>query len=78
MVAEFNKSVLIKLLGEIHIYNFFNNININENKIDYIPQEFLYFQTLFGLLLFKFNLKVGAPIILFCNLYFVLRKSNRI
>lgn len=41
VVAEFNESFLMKLLGEVYIYNFINNIDINEDKIDYISQEFL-------------------------------------
>lgn len=39
-MAEFNKSLLIKLLRKIHIYNFVDSIDINEDKIDHILQEF--------------------------------------
>lgn len=41
VLAEFNKSLLIELLGEIHIYDFIDNIDINEDNMDHISQEFL-------------------------------------
>lgn len=77
IVVEFNKSLLIKLSEEVYIYNSVDNIDINEDKTDHIPQEFLQSQTLSGLPLSKLNLKVGAPIILFCNLYSALEKCNK-
>lgn len=36
MVAEYNKSFLIKLQREIHTFNSVDSININENKTDHI------------------------------------------
>ena len=68
-MAEFNKSLLIKLPGEVHTYDFVDNKDINEDEMDHIPQEFLRSQTLSGLPLSRLNLKVGAPIILLRNLY---------
>lgn len=41
VVAEFNESLLIKLAKEIHTYDSIDTVNINKNKYDYIPQEFL-------------------------------------
>lgn len=41
MVAEFNKSLLIKLLKDVHTYNSINSVDINKDRIDHIPQEFL-------------------------------------
>ena len=35
-MTKFNKFFLIKLLENIYIYNFINNIDITKNKIDYI------------------------------------------
>lgn len=77
-MAEFKESLLIKLLEERYIYNSIDSINIKKNKIDHIFQGFLQSQTLFKLLLFIFNLKIGAIIIFFCNLYLALRKCNGI
>lgn len=37
VMAEINKSLLIKLSKKIYIYNSINNIDINESKTDYIP-----------------------------------------
>lgn len=68
----------MKLLGEIYIYNFIDNMDINENKTDYIPQEFLQSQMPSRLPPSKFNLKVGTPIILFRNLYPALGECNGI
>lgn len=41
MVVEFNKSLLMKLLEEVHTYESVENDNINEDKTDYISQKFL-------------------------------------
>lgn len=41
MMAEFNKSLLIKLPGEVHIYNFIDSIHINKDRMDHILYEFL-------------------------------------
>lgn len=41
VIAEFNKYFLIKLSSEVYTYNFVDNVNVNENKTDYIPQQFL-------------------------------------
>lgn len=65
MIAEFNKSFLIKLPKNIHIYNSVNNIDINQNIIDHIFQKFLLSQISFRLSFFRLNLKVGVFIILF-------------
>lgn len=77
VVAELNKSLLMKLPREIHTYHFVNSINMNKDKTDHIPREFLRFQTSSGLHLFRLNLKVETPIILFCNLYPALGECNR-
>lgn len=77
IVVEFNKSLLIKLSEEVYTYNSIDNIDINKDKTDYILQEFLQSQTPSKLLLTRLNLKVGAPIILFCNLYFALEEYNK-
>ena len=77
LVAKFNKSLLMKLLGEIYTYNFIDSVDINEDKTNHIPQEFLQSQTSSKLPPFKLNLKIGALIILFCNLYPVSRECNR-
>lgn len=76
VVAELNKSLLMKLPGNVHTYDFVNSININEDKIDHIPQEFLQSQTPSGLHPSKLNLKVRDPIILLGNLYPVLGECN--
>ena len=68
-MAEFNESLLMKLPGEIHIYDSVDSVDINQDKTDQIPQEFLRSQTPSGLPPSRFNLKVGAPIILLRNLY---------
>lgn len=75
-MAEFNKSLLIKVPGEVYIYDFIDSININKDRINHISQEFSQSRTTFGLPLSKLNLKIRAPIILFCNLYPVLKKYN--
>lgn len=77
IVAEFNESFLIKLLKKIHIYNSINNVDINEDKTDYISREFLQSQMPFRLSLFRLNLKVGTTIILLCNLYPASGEYNR-
>lgn len=77
LVAKFNKFFLIKLLEEVHIYNSINNIDINKDKTDHISQEFLQSQTPFELPLSRLNLKVGAPIILLCNLYPTSEECNK-
>ena len=41
VVAEFNESLLLKLPGEIHTYDSIDTVDINEDKTDHIPQEFL-------------------------------------
>lgn len=41
VVAEFNKSFLIKLPGEVYIHNYIGSINMNEDKIHHIPQALL-------------------------------------
>lgn len=65
MVAEFNKSFLIKSPREIYIYNFFDNVDINKDETDHILQEFLQSLISSGLPPSRLNLKFGAPIILF-------------
>ena len=67
LLAEFNKSFLMKLPGEVYTCNSVDSVDINENEMDHIPQEFLQSQILSGLPLSKLNLKVGAPIILFAT-----------
>lgn len=62
IVAEFNKSFLIKLLKNVHTYNFINNIDINKDKKYHIFQEFLQFLTFSELPLFMLNLKVKTVI----------------
>ena len=69
VVAEFNESLLMKLPGEVHTYDSVDSVDINEDETDHIPQEFLRSQTPSGLPPSRLNLKVGAPIILFRNLY---------
>ena len=76
VVAEFNKSLLMKLPRAVHTYNSVDNVDINEDKIDHIPQEFLQSQTPSGLPPSRLNLKVGAHIILLCNLYPASRNCN--
>lgn len=75
-VVEFNISLLIKLLKNIHIYNSVSNININKDKTNYISQKFLQSQTSFLLPLSRLILKIRILIILLRNLYFVLKKYN--
>ena len=69
MVAAFNKSLLMKLPGDVHTYNSVDSVDINQDETDHIPQEFLRSQTPSGLPPSRLNLKVGAPIILLRNLY---------
>ena len=61
VVAEFNKSLLMKLPGKVHTYDSVDSVDINEGETDHIPQEFLRSQTPSGLPPSKLNLKVGAP-----------------
>ena len=68
-MAEFNYSLLMKLPGEVHIYDSVDSVDINEDETDHIPQEFLQSQTPSGLPPSRLNLKVGASIILLRNLY---------
>lgn len=68
----------MKLLAKIYIYNFIDNVNINEDKTDCIPLEFLQSQTLFRLAPFRINLKVEAFFILLCNLNPASQKYNRV
>ena len=76
VVAEFNESLLMKLLGEVHTYDFVDSVDINEDETDHIPQEFLRSQTPSGLPPSRLNMKVGAPIILLRNLYPALGECN--
>lgn len=76
LVAKFNKSFLMKLPKKINIYGFVDSIDINKNKTDHIPQKFLWSQTPSELFPSKLNLKVGALIILLCNLYLALEECN--
>lgn len=76
-MAKFNKFSLIKLLREVYIYNFVDNVDINKDKTDNISEEFLESQTPFRLCFFKLKLKVRAPIILLHKLYLVLKKYNK-
>lgn len=76
VVTELNKSLLLKLLEEVHTYNFVDSVDINKDKTDHIPQEFLQSLTPSGLFLSRLNLKVEAPIILFCNLYPAFKRCN--
>ncbi len=69
VVAEFNESLLTKLPGDVHTYDSVDSVDINEDRTDHIPQEFLRSQTPSGLPPSRLNLKVGAPIILLRNLY---------
>ena len=73
---EFHKSFLTKLLEDIHTYNSFDNVDINKDGTDHISQEFLRSQIPFGLPPSRLNLKVGASIILLCNLYPASRQCN--
>lgn len=68
-MVEFNESLLIKLSGDIHEYDSVDSVDINEDGIDHIPQEFLRSQTTSRLPQSRLNLKVGASIILLRNLY---------
>ena len=69
VVAKFNKSLLIKLPGEVHTYDSVDSVDINEDETDHTPQIFLPSQTSSGLPPSRLNLKVGAPIILLRNLH---------
>lgn len=40
-MAEFNKSLLMKLPGELHTYDSIDNVDINEDETNHIFQEFL-------------------------------------
>ncbi len=77
VVVEFNKSLLIKLLREVHTYNFVDSIDINEDETNHLTQKFLQYQTPSGLLLSRLNLKVRTSIIFPCNLYPALGEYNR-
>ena len=68
-MAEFNESLLMKLPEEVHTYDSVDSVDINEDEIDHIPQEFLRSQIPSGLPPSKLNLKAGVPIILLRNLY---------
>lgn len=41
VVSKFDKSLLTKFPGNAHIYDSIDNININKNRTNHIPQEFL-------------------------------------
>ena len=75
-MAEFNKSLLIKLPGEVHIYDSIDSIDINKDETDHILKELLQSRTLSGLPSSRLNLKVGAPIFFFRNLYPAAEKYN--
>lgn len=60
---------MTKLSEDLHTYDFINSVNNNKNGTDHISQEFLQSQMPSRLLHSKLNLKVGALIILLCNLY---------
>ena len=75
-MAEFNKSLLMKWPGKVYTYDAIDNVDINKVKTDHISQEFLRSQIPSGLSHFKLNLKVGAFIILFCNLYLTSKEDN--
>lgn len=62
---------------EIYTYDSIDSIDINEDETDHILQEFLQFLTLSGLSFSKLNLKVGALIILLCNLYPASKECNK-
>ena len=68
---------MTKLPGDGYTYNFIDNIDINKDGADHIPQEFLQSQTPSELPSFRLNLKVGALIILLCNLYPMSKECNR-
>ena len=70
VMAEFNKSFLMKLPGEIHIYDSIHTVDINKDETDHIPQEFLQSQTPSGLAPSKLNLKVGALLSFFVTCIF--------
>lgn len=75
-MAEFNESLLTKLLRDVHTYDSIDSVDINKDGTDHIPQEFLRSQTPSGLPPSRLNLKVGTPIILLCNLYLALGDCN--
>ena len=75
-MVEFNKSLLTKLPGNVYIYDSIDSMDINKDRTDHIPQEFLRSQILSGLPPFSLNLKVGASNILLCNLYSASRECN--
>ena len=37
VVVEFNESLLTKLPGDVHTYNFVDSMDINEDGTDHIP-----------------------------------------
>lgn len=76
LVAKLNKSLLMKLPKEVHIYNSVDSVDIKKNETSYTLQEFLQSQTLAELSLSRFNFKVVAFIIFFCNLYSTLAKCD--
>ena len=59
----------MKLPGNVYTYNSVDSVDINEDRTDHIPQEFLRSQMPSRLPPSRLNLKVGAPIILLRNLY---------
>ena len=60
----------------VYIYNSIDSIVINENKTDYIFQDFLQSQMPSKLSSSRLNLKVRASIILLYNLYPTAREYN--
>ena len=73
-MAKFNEFFLIKLPEKVHIYNSVESVDINKDRTDHIPQEFLQSKTSSGLSLFRLNLKEG-PLLSFFATYILPRES---
>jgi hypothetical protein len=71
-VADINVRILTRLAGETRVYDTVNSINFDTMKKDSRPDisiEFLRAQNPSGLPLARLELKIGAPVICFRNLF---------
>jgi hypothetical protein len=79
-VTDINVRILTRLAGETRVYDAINSINFNiieEGNRPDISIEFLRVQNPLGLSPARLELKIGAPIICFRNLFSRERLCNR-